>query len=54
MPLAPDSVWFIASPRHLVLGRPALDLARADLDAKREEFDAWEATTLSADFPQTG
>ncbi len=40
-------------PRHLVLGRPALDLARADLDAKRKEFDAWEATTLGADFQQT-
>ena len=38
-------------PRHLLLGRPALDLARADLEAKRKEFDAWEATTVGADFP---
>ena len=38
-------------PLHLLLGKPALDLARADLGKKRTEFDGWEATTLGADFP---
>jgi NADP-dependent 3-hydroxy acid dehydrogenase YdfG len=38
-------------PLHLLLGKPALDLARRDLEAKKHEFDAWEATTLGADYP---
>ena len=38
-------------PLHLLLGAPALDLARKDLKAKAAEFDSWEATTLSADYP---
>ncbi|MCJ2012199.1 oxidoreductase [Methylobacterium sp. J-076] len=41
-------------PRHLLLGKPALDLARQNLDTLRSEFDTWEATTLGADFPQPG
>ena len=39
-------------PRHLLLGKPALDLARNKLEALRADFDAWEAVTLGADFPQ--
>jgi NAD(P)-dependent dehydrogenase (short-subunit alcohol dehydrogenase family) len=38
-------------PLHLVLGKPALGLARAKLEALRKDFDAWEATTLGADYP---
>ena len=38
-------------PRHLLLGKPALDLAREDLEAKKRDFDTWEKTTLGADYP---
>ena len=38
-------------PRHLLLGKPALDLAREKLGALAADFDAWEATTLGADYP---
>ena len=38
-------------PLRLLLGKMALDLARRKLDAMRNDFDAWEATTLGADFP---
>jgi NAD(P)-dependent dehydrogenase (short-subunit alcohol dehydrogenase family) len=41
-----------APPRHLVLGRFGLDLARAKYKATLAEFDRWEATSLSADYPQ--
>ena len=41
-------------PRHLLLGKPALELARKKLDALRADFDAWEAVTLGADFPESG
>jgi NAD(P)-dependent dehydrogenase (short-subunit alcohol dehydrogenase family) len=46
-----DAVASPDTPRHLLLGAPALDLARRDLEAKKQEFDAWEATTLGADYP---
>lgn len=39
-------------PLHLLLGKPALDLAHKKLDALRKDFDTWEETTLSADFPE--
>jgi NAD(P)-dependent dehydrogenase (short-subunit alcohol dehydrogenase family) len=39
-------------PRHLVLGKPALELARKKLEALRHDFDTWEAVTLAADFPE--
>lgn len=39
-------------PLRLLLGRMALDLARRKLDTLRGDFDAWEATTLGADFPE--
>ncbi len=39
-------------PRHLLLGRMALDLARRKLDDLRRDYDAWEQVTLGADFPE--
>ena len=39
-------------PLHLVLGKPALALARAKLEALARDFDGWEVTTLGADFPE--
>ena len=41
-------------PLHLVLGKPALDIARSKLAALKQDFDTWEATTLGADFPAGG
>ncbi|MBS0448340.1 MAG: oxidoreductase [Proteobacteria bacterium] len=38
-------------PLRLVLGKAALDLARKKLETLRTDFDAWEKTTLGADFP---
>jgi len=37
---------------HLLLGRPAYDLARQKLGALEENFEAWKELTLSADFPE--
>ena len=39
-------------PLHLLLGKPALGLARAKLDSLKQEFDSWEKTTLGADYPE--
>jgi NAD(P)-dependent dehydrogenase (short-subunit alcohol dehydrogenase family) len=39
-------------PQRLLLGQMALDTARKKLDALRRDFDAWEATTVGADFPK--
>ncbi len=39
-------------PLRLVLGKPALDIARGKLAALKQDFDTWEATTLGADFPE--
>jgi NAD(P)-dependent dehydrogenase (short-subunit alcohol dehydrogenase family) len=38
-------------PLHLVLGRMALENARAKFDRMSRDFDQWEQTTLGADFP---
>lgn len=38
-------------PLHLLLGRAALSGARQKLDELRRDFDAWETTTVGADFP---
>jgi len=38
-------------PLRLVLGKPALESARRKIESLRRDFDAWEATTLGADFP---
>jgi NAD(P)-dependent dehydrogenase (short-subunit alcohol dehydrogenase family) len=40
-------------PLRLVLGKAALDLARGKLERLRGDFDAWESTTLGADYPTT-
>ncbi|GGA66993.1 short-chain dehydrogenase/reductase [Edaphobacter acidisoli] len=39
-------------PLHLLLGAVALKRLRAKLDLMRQETDAWEATTVGADFPE--
>jgi hypothetical protein len=39
-------------PRHLLLGKMALTRFRARLAEWPKELDAWEATTLGADFPE--
>ncbi len=41
------------APLRLLLGAPALDIARRRLDALRANFDAWADLTLSADFPKS-
>lgn len=38
-------------PLHLVLGKPALELARKKLATLGAELDRWEPTTLGTDFP---
>ncbi len=38
-------------PRHLLLGKPAFDMAQKKLDTLRSEFDAWKQVTLGADYP---
>jgi NAD(P)-dependent dehydrogenase (short-subunit alcohol dehydrogenase family) len=40
-------------PLRLVLGKPALDLAKKKLASVNENLDAWEQVTLSADYPQS-
>jgi NAD(P)-dependent dehydrogenase (short-subunit alcohol dehydrogenase family) len=39
-------------PLHLVLGLIALETARTQVEKLRGELDAWEETSLSADFPE--
>jgi NAD(P)-dependent dehydrogenase (short-subunit alcohol dehydrogenase family) len=39
-------------PLHLLLGRPALDLAHKKLAALKQDFDSWRETTLGADYPE--
>jgi NADP-dependent 3-hydroxy acid dehydrogenase YdfG len=46
-----DVVGSPQPPLRLLLGAPALDSARRKLDVLRADFDAWEETTLGADFP---
>ena len=40
-------------PLHLVLGRPALDLARKHISELGAELDKWQTLTLSADYPES-
>lgn len=47
-----DAVESANPPLHLVLGKPALGLAHKKLEALKKDLDAWEATTLGADFPE--
>ena len=39
-------------PLRLLLGKTALELARRKIDLLRRDFDAWEAATLGADYPE--
>jgi len=39
-------------PLRVLLGRPALDLARAKLGAMTQSIAQWEAVTLGTDFPE--
>jgi NAD(P)-dependent dehydrogenase (short-subunit alcohol dehydrogenase family) len=48
-----DAALADTPPLRLLLGQTALTLARKKLDFMRGDFDAWEATTLGADFPQS-
>ena len=41
-------------PRHLVLGRFGLDIARAKFNDMLRNLDAWEKVSLGADFPVAG
>jgi NAD(P)-dependent dehydrogenase (short-subunit alcohol dehydrogenase family) len=41
------------TPRHLVLGRMALNRFRQKIGELQKEMTAWEETTLGADFPPT-
>jgi len=40
-----------APPHHLVLGRQGLEVVRNQLTSMLQEFDAWQETSLSADYP---
>src|ERR1700682_4333878 len=40
-------------PLHLVLGRIAVDTARSKIELLRRDVDAWEQTSLSADYPES-
>ena len=48
------AVQSLEPPLHLVLGKPALEIARKKLDSLKRDFDTWEATTIGADFPEGG
>lgn len=39
-------------PLRLLLGKAALKNARIKLDSLKQDFDAWEKTTVEADFPE--
>ncbi|AKJ69513.1 short-chain dehydrogenase [Pandoraea thiooxydans] len=47
-----DAALSDTPPLRLLLGKAALGLAREKLDKLRGDFDAWEATTIGADYPE--
>jgi NAD(P)-dependent dehydrogenase (short-subunit alcohol dehydrogenase family) len=47
-----DAVESPSPPLRLLLGKAALQGARIKLDLLKRDFDAWEATTVSADTPE--
>ncbi len=47
-----DATLSDTPPLRLLLGKAALEFARKKVDLMRQDFDAWEATTLGADFPE--
>ncbi len=40
-------------PLHLVLGKPALDLAYKKLETVKKDLDAWKDISLGADYPES-
>ena len=40
-------------PLRLVLGKPGLGIVRKKLEAVTKDLDAWEETTLGADYPES-
>jgi hypothetical protein len=40
------------APLHLVLGLVALETTRTKIEKLSDELDAWEQTSLSADYPE--
>ena len=46
-----DAALSDTPPLRLLLGKMALDLARRKVDMLTKDFDAWESTTVGADFP---
>ena len=46
-----DAALSDTPPLRLLLGKMALDLARRKVDRLTGDFDAWESTTVGADFP---
>jgi NAD(P)-dependent dehydrogenase (short-subunit alcohol dehydrogenase family) len=47
-----DAALSDTPPLRLLLGKMALELAHKKLDLMRNDFNAWESTTLGADFPE--
>jgi len=46
-----DTVESSSPPLRLLLGKAALKGARAKIEMLKKDFDAWEKTTVGADFP---
>ena len=46
-----DAALSDTPPLHLLLGKMALEIARKKIVTLQNDFDAWEATTVGADFP---
>ena len=48
-----DAALSETPPLRLLLGKMALDVAHKKLEFMRGDFEAWESTTIGADFPST-
>jgi NAD(P)-dependent dehydrogenase (short-subunit alcohol dehydrogenase family) len=49
-----DAVESPEPPLRLLLGKAALKGARGKIETLKRDFDAWEKTTIEADFPDAG
>jgi NAD(P)-dependent dehydrogenase (short-subunit alcohol dehydrogenase family) len=47
-----DAALSDTPPLRLLLGQAALELARRKVSSLTHDFDAWEKTTIGADFPE--
>ncbi|WP_031360806.1 oxidoreductase [Caballeronia sordidicola] len=47
-----DAALSDTPPLRLLLGKAALELARKKVTSLTNDFDAWEKTTIGADFPE--